>query len=69
LKILNTRDHDGFPDYYTEPFEVIHTGGRFATRAEVLKSNDVLRHHLKETIIGDRFVSDEKTVDIEGGCT
>jgi hypothetical protein len=65
LKKFNARDYNGFLDYYTEPFELIHAGGRFTTREEVLKSYAFLHRYLIETIIVDRFVSDEKTVALE----
>ena len=65
LNKFNARDYNGFLDYYAEPFELIHAGGRFTTREEVLKSYAFLHRYLQETIIVDRFVSDEKTVAIE----
>jgi hypothetical protein len=65
LEKFNTRDYNGFLDYYSEPFELIHAGGRFTTREEVLKSYAFLHHYLKETILVDRFVSDENTVALE----
>ena len=65
LKKFNGRDYESFLDYYREPFELIHAGGRFTTRAEVLKSYDFLHKYLKETIIVDHYVADEKMIALE----
>jgi hypothetical protein len=65
LEKFNARDYNGFLDYYTEPFELIHAGGRFTTREEVLKSYAFLHRYLKETIIVDHFVSDGKMIAME----
>ena len=65
LEKFNNRDYEAFLDYYQEPFELIHAGGRFTTRAEVLKSYAFLHRYLKETIIVDHFVSNRKMIALE----
>ena len=65
LDKFNNRDYEGFLSYFREPFEMVHAGGRFNTRAEVLKSYAFLHHYLKEKIIVDHFVSDKKMIALE----
>jgi len=65
LEKFNAGDYQGFLDYYATPFEMVHAGGRFTTREEVLKFYAFLHHYLKERVIVDRFVSDGRTVAIE----
>ena len=67
LDKFNNRDYQGFLNYYADKFELIHVifGGALRTRDEVLKFYAFLHHYLKETVIVDHFVSDDKMVAIE----
>ena len=65
LKKFNSRDYDGFLDYFADEFEMIHVGGSFKTRESVRKFYDFLHAYIKESVIVDRFVSDEHTIALE----
>ena len=65
LEKFNARDYSGFLDYYVDTFEMVHAGGSLKSREEVLKFYAFLHHYLKETVIVDRFVSDEKMIAME----
>lgn len=65
LKKFNSRDYDGFLDYFADEFEMIHVGGSFKTRESVKKFYDFLHDYIKESVIVDRFVSDEDNVVLE----
>ena len=65
LKKFNSRDYDGFLDYFADEFEMIHVGGSFKTRESVMKFYDFLHAYIKEKVIVDRFVSDENNVVLE----
>jgi hypothetical protein len=65
LTKFNSRDYNGFLDYFTDKFEMIHVGGSLKTRESVMKFYDFLHDYIKETVIVDRFVSDEYTIALE----
>lgn len=65
LKKFNSRDYDGFLDYFADDFEMIHVGGSFKTRESVKKFYAFLHNYIKESVIVDRFVSDEYNVVLE----
>ena len=67
LKKFNSRDYDGFLDYFADDneFELVHIGGSFNTRESVKKFYDFLHAYIKESVIVDRFVSDENNVVLE----
>jgi hypothetical protein len=65
LKKFNSRDYEGFLDYFADEFEMIHVGGSFKTRESVMKFYNFLHAYIKESVIVDRFVSDENIVVLE----
>jgi len=67
LKKFNARDYNGFLDYFADDneFELVHVGGSFKTRESILKFYDFLHAYIKESVIIDRFVSDENNVVLE----
>jgi hypothetical protein len=65
LAKFNSRDYKGFLDYFAENFEMIHVGGSFKTREAVMKFYNFLHAYIKESVIVDRFVSDEFTIALE----
>jgi len=65
LKKFNSRDYNGFLDYFADEFEMIHVGGSFKTRESVKKFYDFLHAYIKESVIVDRFVSDEHNIVLE----
>jgi hypothetical protein len=65
LEKFNAADYTGFLEYYADNFEMIHAGGCLQSREEVMRFYDFLHHYLKETVIVDHFVSDEKMIAIE----
>ncbi len=65
LKKFNSRDYEGFLDYFADKFEMIHVGGTLTTRESVMKFYDFLHDYIKETVIVDRFLSDDKTIAME----
>jgi hypothetical protein len=65
LKKFNSRDYKGFLDYFADEFEMIHVGGSFKTRESVMKFYNFLHTYIKESVIVDRFVSDERNVVLE----
>jgi hypothetical protein len=65
LKKFNSRDYDGFLDYFADDFEMIHVGGSFKTRESVKKFYAFLHNYIKESVIVDRFISDEYNVVLE----
>jgi hypothetical protein len=65
LKKFNSRDYEGFLDYFADEFEMIHVGGSLKTREAVKKFYAFLHAYIKESVIVDRFVSDEYTIALE----
>ena len=65
LQKFNGRDYKGFLDYFADEFEMIHVGGSFKTRESVMKFYNFLHAYIKESVIVDRFVSDENNVVLE----
>ncbi len=65
LEKFNSRDYEGFLDYFADEFEMIHVGGSLKTRESVRKFYDFLHAYIKESVIVDRFVSDEHTIALE----
>ena len=65
LAKFNSRDYKGFLDYFADEFEMIHVGGSFKTRESVMKFYNFLHAYIKESVIVDRFVSDEYTIALE----
>jgi len=65
LQKFNSRDYKGFLDYFADSFEMVHVGGSLKSREAVMKFYNFLHAYIKETVIVDRFVSDEHTVAIE----
>ena len=65
LQKFNSRDYDGFLAYFADKFEMIHVGGSLKTRESVKKFYDFLHGYIKESVIVDRFVSDEHTIALE----
>jgi hypothetical protein len=65
LKKFNSRDYKGFLDYFADEFEMIHVGGSFKTRESVMNFYNFLHAYIKESVIVDRFVSDEHTIALE----
>jgi len=65
LQKFNSRDYKGFLDYFADDFEMIHVGGSFKTRESVMKFYNFLHAYIKESVIVDRFVSDEHTIALE----
>ena len=57
LKKFNSRDYEGFLDYFADQFEMIHVGGSLKTRESVMKFYNFLHAYIKESVIVDRFVS------------
>ena len=65
LNKFNNRDYGGFLDYFADEFELIHVGGSFKTRESVMKFYNFIHAYIKESVIVDRFVSDEYNVVLE----
>ena len=65
LKKFNGRDYTGFLDYFAEKFEMIHIGGSLTTREAVMKFYGFLHAYISESVIVDRFISDEHTIALE----
>jgi hypothetical protein len=65
LKKFNSRDYKGFLEYFADEFEMVHVGGSFKTRESVMKFYSFLHAYIKESVIVDRFVSDENNVVLE----
>jgi hypothetical protein len=65
MQKFNNRDYKGFLDYFADEFEMIHVGGSFKTRESVMKFYNFLHAYINESVIVDRFVSDEHTIALE----
>jgi hypothetical protein len=65
LAKFNSRDYDGFLDYFAGKFEMIHVGGNLKSREEVRKFYDFLHSYIKETVMVDRLVMDRDTIAME----
>lgn len=65
LDKFNSRDYEGFLDYYADQFEMIHVGGNLKSREEVMRFYDFLHSYIKETVMVDRFVMDSNTIAME----
>ena len=62
LNKFNSRDYKGFLEYFADKFEMIHVGCSFKTRESVMKFYDFLHAYIKESVIVDRFLSDEYNI-------
>jgi hypothetical protein len=65
LNKFNSRDYQGFLEYFADQFEMIHVGGSLKTRESVMKFYEFLHRYIKETVIVDRFLSDETMIALE----
>ncbi|NLT67042.1 MAG: nuclear transport factor 2 family protein [Acidobacteria bacterium] len=65
LSKFNSRDYEGFLKYFADKFEMVHVGGSLKSREEVMKFYGFLHTYIRESVIIDRFVSDEKTIALE----
>jgi hypothetical protein len=65
LDKFNSRDYQGFLEYFADQFEMIHVGGSLKTRESVMKFYEFLHRYIKETVIVDRFLSDETMIALE----
>jgi len=65
LKKFNGRDYKGFLDYFADDFEMIHVGGSLKSREAVMKFYNFLHAYIEESVMVDRFVSDEYTIALE----
>jgi len=65
LTRFNSRDYQGFLDYFADKFEMIHVGGNLKSREEVMKFYNFLHRYIKETVIVDRLVMDENMIAME----
>ncbi len=65
LQKFNGRDYEGFLKYFADNFEMVHVGGSLKSRESVMKFYRFLHAYIKESVIVDRFVSDEHTIAIE----
>ena len=65
LKRFNSRDYQGFQDYFADKFEMIHVGGNLKSREEVMKFYRFLHSYIKETVMVDRLVMDEDMIAME----
>ncbi len=65
LAKFNSRDYQGFLDYFADTFEMIHVGGNLKSRQEVMKFYNFLHNYIKETVIVDRLVMDRDMIAME----
>jgi len=65
LAKFNSRDYQGFLDYFADKFEMIHVGGNLKSREEVMQFYNYLHSYIKETVIVDRLVMDRDTIAME----
>jgi hypothetical protein len=65
LAKFNSRDYQGFLDYFADKFEMIHVGGNLRSREEVMRFYNFLHRYIKETVIVDRLVMDRDTIAME----
>ena len=65
LAKFNARDYDGVLDYFAQDFEVSFAGYSLRSRAAVLDFYRFLHSYIKETIVIDRFLSDDRTLVLE----
>jgi hypothetical protein len=65
LAKFNSRDYQGFLDYFADNFEMIHVGGNLRSREEVMKFYKFLHSYIKETVMVDRLVMDRDTIAME----
>jgi hypothetical protein len=65
LAKFNSRDYQGFLDYFADKFEMIHVGGNLKSREEVMKFYSFLHRYIKEAVIVDRLVMDRDTIAME----
>jgi len=65
LAKFNSRDYQGFLDYFADSFEMIHVGGNLRSREEVMKFYRFLHSYVKETVVVDRLVMDKDTIAME----
>jgi predicted signal transduction protein with EAL and GGDEF domain len=65
LAKFNSRDYQGFLDYFADKFEMIHVGGNLKSREEVMKFYRFLHSYIKESVIVDRLVMDRDTIAME----
>lgn len=65
LAKFNSRNYQGFLDYFADKFEMIHVGGNLKSREEVMKFYRFLHSYIKETVLVDRLVMDRDTIAME----
>jgi len=65
LDKFNSRDYQGFLDYYAGQFEMIHVAGNLRSRDEVMQFYSFLHSYIKETVLVDRLVMDRDTIAME----
>ncbi len=65
LEKFNSRDYEGFLDYYAERFEMIHVAGNLRSQEEVMRFYRFLHSYIKETVMVDRLVMDRQTIAME----
>jgi hypothetical protein len=65
LAKFNSRDYQGFLDYFADKFEMIHVGGNLKSREEVMKFYNFLHRYIKETVMVDRLVMDRNMIAME----
>jgi hypothetical protein len=65
LSKFNSRDYQGFLDYFADQFEMIHVGGNLKSREAVLKFYRFLHSYIKESVMVDRLVMDQDMIAME----
>ena len=65
LRRFNNRDYAGLLEYFAPEFEVCFAGVRLQGRDAVLRFYAFLHDYVRETILIERYVSDEQTVALE----
>jgi hypothetical protein len=65
LSKFNSRDYQGFLDYFADQFEMIHVGGNLRSREAVLKFYRFLHSYIKESVMVDRLVMAQDMIAME----
>jgi hypothetical protein len=65
LSKFNSRDYQGFLNYFADQFEMIHVGGNLKCREAVLKFYRFLHSYIKESVMVDRLVMDQDMIAME----
>jgi hypothetical protein len=65
LSKFNSRDYQGFLDYFSDRFEMIHVGGNLKSREAVLKFYRFLHNYIKESVMVDHLVMDRDMIAME----